>query len=55
MILIVVFVHPIAANHVEIGVTLVDFLANRVYVASVLIIVDGICLSLPHNTTIKDI
>src|SRR5438128_12007895 len=55
MILIVIFVHAVAANEMEIRVMLFDFVANRRYVLSVMVIVNWIGFFLPDNTAVNDI
>ena len=55
MILIVILVHAIAANEMEIRVMLLDFVTNRRYVLSIMVIVNWIGFLLSDNTAVDDI
>ena len=55
MILIVVFVHAIAANEMEVRVAFLDFVANRRNVLCVMVVVNWIGFLLPDNAPVDDI
>jgi hypothetical protein len=55
MILIVVFVHAVAAHEMEVRVTLLDFVANRRHVLRVIVIVNRVGFFLPDNAAVEDI
>ena len=55
VILIVVFVHAVAAHEVQVGITRLQFLPNRGDVLRVIVVVNRIGFFLSHNAAIEDI
>ena len=55
MVLVVVFVHAVTANQVQVRVTRVQFLANRSHVPRVVVIVNRIGLLLTNDAAIDEI
>ena len=55
VILIVVLVHAVAANEMEVRITDIKFFTNRGDVARVIVVVNRICFFLPNDASIDHV
>ena len=55
MVLIVVFVHTVATNEMQVRITRLQFLSNRGHMACVIVVVNRVCLLLANDAALYEI